>query len=303
MVDIQLDRVKFCLEEARDLSWLQSFGEVFAVFAQNDSGNISFGADNGEEKFFIKVAGLKTTESIRTQEEAVTTLKMAMPIYEDIQHTNLIKLIKHFSLDELYIAVFKWAAGDCLFDHWNFEEYYRNPHLVPPAKRFKKMPIAKRIAAAEVLFSFLETVSKSGYVAVDFYDGSIMYDFDSDTITICDIDYFQKRPTFNDMGENFWGTKRIKAPEEYRYGDVIDEATNVYTLGALLFDSFFGNYTEMEIRQRYRMNAFVPCSFDNWELSKACYAVAQKAVLSEKSGRYTSIAAFHKDWTAALLAE
>lgn len=40
------------------------------------------------------------------------------------------------------------------------------------------------------------------------------------------------------MGKNYWGTKRVKAPEEYCYGAVIDEATNVYTLGAVLFNSF-----------------------------------------------------------------
>lgn len=84
----------------------------------------------------------------------------------------------------------------------------------------------------------MNTVSESGYVAVDFYAGSIMYDFQTDRITICDIDLFRKKPSINDMGEDYWGTKRLKAPEEYCYGAAIDEITNVYTLGALLFDSF-----------------------------------------------------------------
>ena len=65
-----------------------------------------------------------------------------------------------------------------------------------------------------------------------------MYDFQTDRITICDIDLFRKKPAINDMGEHYWGTKRLKAPEEYCYGAAIDEVTNVYTLGALLFDSF-----------------------------------------------------------------
>jgi len=55
----------------------------------------------------------------------------------------------------------------------------------------------------------------------------LMYDFLIDTTTICDIDFFRKKPTFNDIGENYWGTKRLKAPEEYVYGAVVYEATNV----------------------------------------------------------------------------
>lgn len=302
MVNIILDHVEFSLKEDHDFSWLNSLGKVFAVFAQNDSGNISFGVDNGEEKYFIKVAGLKTIESVWTQQEAIETLKAAMPIYEDINHKNLIKLIKRHSLGEIYIAVFKWTDGDCLFDHWNFEKYKKNPHIIPPAERFKKLPISKRIESADVLFSFLDTVSKNGYVGVDFYDGSIMYDFSRDITTICDIDFFRKKPTVNDIGEEYWGSKRLKAPEEYVYGAVIDEATNVFTLGALLFDSFFGNYTDAEVRMRYKMSAFTPCSFEKWELSKACYDVALKAVSVDRAERYATINEFYKAWQLALFA-
>ena len=300
MVNVELDSVGFSLKEEHDFSWLKPFGKVFTVFAQNDSGNISFGVDNGEEKYFIKVAGLKTTRCVRTSQEVVADLKSAMPIYEDINHKNLIKLVKHYSLEDIYVAVFKWTNGDCLFDHWNFEKYHKNPQIVTPAKRFKQLPISKRIEASDVLFSFLSTVSKNGYVAVDFYDGSIMYDFLSDTTTICDIDLFRKKPTFNDMGEDYWGTKRLKAPEEYVYGDIIDEDTNVFTLGALLFDSFFGKYTNDEVRQRYEINAFIPCSFENWELSKACYDVALQSVAKERSERYASINEFSTAWNLAL---
>lgn len=303
MVNVKLDNVEFSLKEENDFSWLKSFGKVFAVFAQNDSGNISFGVDNGEEKYFIKVAGLKTMESVRTQQEAIAALKAAMPIYEDIKHPNLIELIRHYSLGNIYVAVFKWAEGDCLFDHWNFDKYNANPKIIPPAERFKKLPISNRIESADVMFSFLDTVSKNGYIAVDFYDGSIMYDFVTNSTTICDIDFFRKKPTFNDMGEDYWGTKRLKAPEEYVYGAVIDEATNTFTLGALLFDSYFGNYTDAEVSRRYEMNVFTPCSFENWELSKECYDVVLKAVAMERSERYTTINEFYTAWSLALFAK
>lgn len=300
MVNYKIDSVKFSLNEKYDFSWLQAMGKVFAVFDQNDSGNISFGVDSGKEKYFVKVAGLNTTESVQSKENAIATLKKAMLVYEEIRYEKVIKLIRHYSLDSLYVAVFEWVEGECLFDHWNFEKYELNPQIIPPAKRFKQLTVSKRIELANIVFSFLEIVSEKGYVAVDFYDGSIMYDFHNDAIKICDIDLFRKKPTFNDVGMNYWGTKRVKAPEEYQYGAVIDEKTNVYTLGAILFNSFFGNYTDAEMKQIYEKNSFLPCPIESWELGRECYEVVLKAVSKDKSERYTSIRDFHMAWNMAL---
>ncbi len=302
MVNIKLDSVSFELKEQHDFSWINSIGKVFTVFSQNDSGNISFGVDNGVEKYFIKVAGLKTARSVCSTKEAVDSLKAAVQVYEEIEHPNLIKLVSHYAVGNIYVAIFKWVEGDCLFDYWNFERYSIDPQIIPPQRRFKQMSIEKRIKSAEALFSVLEAVSKSNYVAVDFYDGSIMYDFNTDTTTICDIDFFRKNPTFNDMGEDYWGTKRLKAPEEYIYGAVINEATNVYTLGALLFSSYFGNYTDDDIAKRYERNAFAPCAYESWELNKESFDVAKKATAIQRSERYETIGEFHIAWNNALLA-
>ena len=300
MVRIHLNETEFFLKENHDFSWLTTLGRVFRVFAQNDSGNISFGVDCCGTKYFIKAAGLKTADSVCTPEEAVCFLKKAMTAYEEIGHPSLIKLVKHYAVGDLYAAIFRWAEGDCLFDHWNFETYRNNPQIIPPAQRFKALPVSERISSAEVLFSFLQKVAESKYVAVDFYDGSIMYDFYARRTTICDIDLFRKKPAFNDIGENYWGTKRLKAPEEYIYNAVIDEVTNVFTLGALLFNNYFGHFTDDEIKYRYQNHVFLPCSLEKWELNKACYNVACKAVALDRSKRYPSISEFHSAWNAAL---
>lgn len=300
MVNYDLDGVCFSLKAEYDFSWLKSLGTVFAVFSQNDSGNISFGVNDGHEKWFVKVAGLRTLESVRTEAEAVEALKSAMAIYKDIKHQNLIQLVKHYQLEDAYIGIFKWAEGECLFDYWNFEKYHGNSQMIAPAKRFRQLPVTQRIKSADILFSFLDKVSKSGYVAVDFYDGSIMYDFNHDVTTICDIDFFRKKPTKNDVGEEYWGTKRLKAPEEYIFNAAIDEITNVYTLGALLFNNYFGSYTPGEVQLRYTQNQFRPCSFEKWDLNKACYEVALKAVELDRSKRYQSIQEFYMAWVLAL---
>ncbi|WP_246240269.1 serine/threonine protein kinase [Anaerocolumna sedimenticola] len=207
MVTQIIDNISFTLKESCDFSFLSEYGKLFNVFDQNDSGNISFGMKNGNIKYFIKVAGAKTAESCIDTQETVGVLKKAMPIYEILKHPVLIELVEHYKHKELYIAVFKWAEGDCLFDHWNFEKYAMNPLLQSPKSKFKQLPIDKRLKSVRTMFEFLVYVESKGYVAVDFYDGSIMYDFDNDTTTICDIDLFRKTPTFNDMGEEYWGRR------------------------------------------------------------------------------------------------
>lgn len=299
MVTQSIDNISFYLKEFRDFSFLSKYGKVFCVFDKNDSGNISFGMEKGNEKYFVKVAGVKTAEACRDTWEAVEVLKKAMPVYEILKHPALIELFEHYQLDDLYIAVFRWAEGDCLFDHWNFENYAKNPQLQSPKSRFKKLSIRNRLKSVSTMFEFLVHVESKGYVAVDFYDGSIMYDFDNDTTTICDIDFFQKRPTLNNMGEEYWGTKRLKAPEEYTYGAVIDETTNVFTLGALIFH-FFGSYSEEDIGQMYKNNGFFPCSLDKWELSMEAYDVTLKAVNKDRSGRYQTMSDFLKAWDNVL---
>lgn len=156
------------------------------------------------------------------------------------------------------------------------------------------------IVVFDALFSFLQNVNKKGYVAVDFYDGSIIYDFMTGRTTICDIDLFRKAPVVNDKGIEWFGTKRLKAPEEYKKGSVIDEQTNIFTLGALIFD-FFGDFTESEIEQRYILNRFVPCPYSRWQLNKESYQAAAKAVSFNKNERYKTFAEFFNEWEKAVL--
>lgn len=298
MIIQKIDNVSFQMKEEHDFSFLSKYGKVFCAFDQNDSGNISFGVAGAGERFFIKVAGAHTVESCTETKKAIHALKNAMPLYVLLKQPNLIELVEHYEIENLYIAVFKWAEGDCLFDYWNFEKYSKTL-MKSPYLRFKQLSAEKRLKSVRTMFEFLVYTERMGYVAIDFYDGSIMYDFKNDTTTICDIDFFRKKPTYNDMGKDFWGTKRLKAPEEYIYGAVIDEVTNVFTLGALILN-FFGNYSEKDIKQMYQCSKFFPCALEYWELSKDLYEVVTKAVAYDRNNRYNSITNFFISWNAAL---
>lgn len=45
----------------------------------------------------------------------------------------------------------------------------------------------------------------------------MIYDKQTKTLKICDIDLFRKSPTVNDMGR-MWGSSRFMSPEEYVLG-------------------------------------------------------------------------------------
>ena len=168
--------------------------------------------------------------------------------------------------------VFQCSDGDCM------GRMYPKSHRI-----FMALPLQDRLAVFKEVLSFFEYTASRGYVAVDFYDGSVLYDFKNKKTTVCDIDFFQNQPYVNPM-ERLWGSSRFQAPEEYQQGAVIDEITNVYTIGAFAF-ALFGEYSR---------------TAEKWQLSANLYEVAAKAVSDDRLFRQRSIQQFRKEWEAAL---
>ncbi len=277
-IKYELDGVCFELREEYDFNWLKKFGTVFRVFDQQDSGNICFGVKRGSDKLFIKYAGVKTLNYDRDINTAVENLKRTSNIYKDLKCDQLIKLKESFETDNGYGVVFEWIEGENLHEHWNFDKYPKYTHPKSAYYRYKKLPIDKRIKSINEIFKFLLNVEQLGYVAVDLYDGSIMYDFDNHITKICDIDLFRKKPTINDIGKDFWGSKRFKSPEEYILNSPIDEKTNVFNLGALIFGIL--GYDKDH-------------SYEKWEASKELYHIVVKAINPNREERYKSVSDFY----------
>ena len=290
-----IDNVEYNLKEKQDLTWLKDYGEVFSCIDQTGSGCINFGVKNKDKKYFIKIAGAKTLYAEISQEESIDLLKSATNNYKNIKHPNLIKLVDSFHKGDFFVAVYEWVDGECLFDHWNFDKYEENPNLITPAQKFKALPLNKKLSVIDKLFTFFIAVKNAGYVAVDFYDSSIIYDFQTDEVHFCDIDLFRKMPTYNDLGTGYFGTKRLKAPEENEMGAVIDEITNQFTLGAIIFD-VLSEKDEQNIKERYEKGHFIPTSINNFILDKQCYDMLLKATNLDRNLRYKSIEEFYNQW-------
>jgi len=284
-VEYSVGDVRFRLREPHDLEWLASLGRVFRAFDQQDSGNIAFGVEKDGRKLFVKYAGARPMDYAGDPKDAVLRLEKAVPLYSALEHPRLIRLIDHFrTASGGYAAVFEWFEGECLHSHWSFAGAAKYGHPDSPFYRYRQLPLERRLRSLEAVFSFHEFAESQGYVAVDFYDGSILYDFANDETKICDIDFYRKAPSVNDMGESFWGAARSKAPEEFELGAPIDARTNVFTMGAIAF-GLLGGETDR--------------SFSKWEAGGALYEVALRAVSPDRESRFDSVRTFKSGWDEA----
>lgn len=247
------------------------------------------------EKFFIKVAGCQTIEGPDDREAAINTLQKSVTLYKELSHPALIQFVTSGTAGNLFYVVFNWHEGECLFDHWNFEKYHQNTQLMAPKEKFKQLPEIKKRQVMNQIFDFMLLVESNGYVAVDFYDGSLMYDFTTDQLIICDIDLFEKGEIKNLLGEDYWGSKRFKAPEEYRKGAPITIQTTIFTLGALIFH-LFGEYPESVLGEIKKQNCFIPLTKEQVGFSDKGYEAVVKAVAEKPEERYGSIQEFYQNW-------
>ena len=270
MVVQEQDGIEYALQEPFDFSLLNKFGRVFRVFDKQDSGCICFGVQRGNTRRFVKFAGAKPMAFRGECKDAVLQLKYAASVYETLRHEHLVDFLHGEDVGQGYCAVFNWTDAECMGKQYQSRD------------KFFELPIDKRLGLFEDILAFHEHVAALGYVAIDFYDGSIMYDFRTGKTTICDIDFYAKMPYINNMGR-MWGSARFMSPEEFTKGAQIDQVSNVYLMGATAFALLGDPYDRV---------------FSTWTASDAQYHVAKKAVNEDRNERYQSIEEFWASWSA-----
>jgi len=265
------DGIPYKLKEPFDFSFLGKYGTVFKAFDDQDGGNVCFGIEKDDKRYFVKFAGAPQARYDGKPEDAITRLKASVEVYQNIgEHPSLIRFIKAEEIGGGFVVLFEWT------DALGMARMYPLNH-----RRFMALPIEKRVKVFEEILLFHEFVCANGYVAIDFYDGSIMYDFESEKTVICDIDFYQKIPYRGEMG--LWGSTRFVSPEECKKGEIMDEVTTVYTMGATAFCLFTDSDRSSE----------------KWPLSPELYAVVKKATNDNRSQRQQSIEQLIEEWRAA----
>ncbi|MGN7478773.1 phosphotransferase [Solibacillus silvestris] len=267
-----INNIPYKLKAPFDFSFMEKYGEVFKVYDDQDSGNICFGVKNGDGKYFIKFAGAPTAKYSGKTEDAVDRLKATVAVYEELAHPHLIKFMRAEEAGKGFAVIFEWTDAECM------------GKMYPQSrKKFIQMSDSTKLEVFNDILAFHIDVVKKGYVAIDFYDGSILYDFHAKKTIICDIDFYTTMPYINVTGR-MWGSERFMSPEEFMLGASIDEVTNVYLMGATAFALFGGEKDR---------------SIEKWRLGSELHSVALKAVNDDRNRRQQSLLDFEAEWKRA----
>ena len=152
--------------------------------------------------------------------------------------------------------------------------------------RFRSLPVCEILDALDTILDAHVLLADRGFVASDFYDGCIIYDFDGRRVFLCDLDEYRHGPFVLRMDRNY-GSTRFMAPEEFQRGAVIDQVTNVFSLGRAA-TVLLGDGTE---------------SLGAWRGSDALREVVVRATSPDRTRRHQSVRVFVEEWREAMEAK
>lgn len=207
---------------------LRAHAEVFRVFDRQDSGCVSYGVEAGGRRWFVKTA---TTAAARR------SLRRAAQVHAAVRHPAIVAPVLVDDDGRDVVLVYPWVDGEVLY-HATVDAEGRPTSLSrsDPASamaRFRALPVDEVRAAVDVVLAAHVPVDDAGLVAVDLYDGCLMYDFhgaDSRArMRLVDLDEYRPGPFV--ATEQLPGSTRFYAPEERGTGGTIDRRTTVYRLG------------------------------------------------------------------------
>ncbi len=271
------------IEQTPDV-YLNSVGNVFAVFDERsqDSGNISYGVQTAQGRYFVKTAGNPDDPNpFLSHSERVSLFRNAVRLRRSCDHPTLPSLYQVVESPHGPLLVYQWVEGELLRVEAAMRDDPRSTF-----QRFRRLPSHEIIRALNLVYELHHQLAQLGWIAVDFYDGCLIYDFPCRKLHIVDLDHYCEGPFINRMGRMF-GSSRFMAPEEFERDAHIDERTTVFTMGrtaAVLLSN--GTLEHRPFRG-----------------SDALYEVVRRACDSDREKRYDSMAAFFAAWQDAHIGE
>ncbi|MEV0455236.1 serine/threonine protein kinase [Catellatospora methionotrophica] len=210
-------------------AWLDSLGDRFAAFEQQGSGCVSYGVMTQSGPRFVKTFPA----------ESAWLLRRALAVHGAVTHGAIVAPVAAYRLRSgVHALVYPWRDGGVLYPADPRGAAVRTDPQGAMA-RFRALPTGEVEAALDAVLDAHVAVAAAGFVAVDFYDGCLLYDFTASRMNVVDLDEYRPGP-FPLEADRLPGSTRFMAPEEFRRGAVIDERTTVFTMGRtlrLLLDS------------------------------------------------------------------
>ena len=253
--------------------YLRDVGEVFTAFRQQGSGTVSYGVLADGDRWFVKQSG---------NSSIVESLRRALHLNTTVRHPALPRLRHSFETPGGLAIVYDWVPGEVLYDPRLTREQRRfdpsHPHV-----RFRSLPVTDILDALDTIFDAHVVLAEHGFVASDFYDGCIIYDFEGSQTFLCDLDEYRPGPWVLER-DRAYGSTRFMAPEEFRRGTTIDHVTSVFNLGRAA-TVLLGDGTE---------------SLDAFRGNEAVREVVARATNPDRTRRHHSVGEFVIEWRATI---
>lgn len=164
------------------VSFLGKIGVVFTVFDKQDSGCVAYGVKIGEQRWFVKYA---------SRPDAISYMKNAVAFHKEVTHTKLPWLLNSFDIGNGFALVYEWVNGEVLSTP-DFPGREGRNHPASPHVRFRQLPVDQILNALTEIYEVHRYLETMGFIAVDFYDGCIIYDFQNNELHLCDFDHYTK---------------------------------------------------------------------------------------------------------------
>jgi len=250
---------------------LDSLGQVFAAFENQDSGCRSYGVADRDKRWFVKLAPDAATAAM---------LRSAARLHTAVAHPVILAPVAFTDLGERAGIVYPWVTGSVLYHPTNSHRPDRSDPS-GPMHAFRAQPVSTIARVIDEIFDAHVAVAAAGFVAVDFYDGCMLYDPATATIRLIDLDHYRPGP-YTVGTQPVPGSTRYLAPEERTPGATVDERTTVYTLARAGFILLDRGDTESAFRG-----------------TPAQHQVLARATSADPADRYASVAQFVAAWRAA----
>jgi len=209
-------------------AYLSRAGSIFATFGAGtqDSGNVSYGVEADGRRWFVKTAGDPSDATpFLPHDQRVALLLNARRLALAVTDRALPALRGVIQSAWGPMLIYDWAPGELVG-----APAARRGDPLSAFQRFRRLPPDQLTAAIDTILDVHVKLCGAGWIACDFYDGSIIHDFTARLTWLIDLDSYHLGPFTNEMGRMF-GSTRFMAPEEFECGALIDERTTVFTLG------------------------------------------------------------------------
>jgi serine/threonine-protein kinase len=266
--------------EVAPAEFLTTVGRVFAEFGEHtqDSGNVSYGLEVGDARYFVKTAGVPDdTRWLLEHCDRVALLRNAADLAGSCNHRAQPALQTVIESPHGPMLVYDRVEGELLR-----AAPAEGDTAGSASPRFRALSAPEVSDALGELYRLHQDLAAVGCVAGDFYDGALIYDFSRSELHVIDLDHYRRGAYLNKMGRMF-GSSRFMTPEEFERSATIDERTTVFTLGRTAAVLLSDGSVE---------RALFRGSDDQFE-------VIRRACQSRPDDRYGSVGAFVSSWEAA----